>query len=188
MNPVKNKYSFFLLTISLFMIEACSPKTGNKILSFFFDGVPVSNEIQITTSVDSLSMADSLKTNELPLIAETPFQYHEPYLDKICDVCHNKSSLGELTMAQPELCYQCHDNFSENFKFVHGPVASGYCTACHNPHMSKSEYMLTQTGQALCLHCHDAGWVFQNKVHEGIDDYACTECHNPHGGETWYFY
>ena len=188
MNPVRKKNLFIITAFSLFCIFSCSPKTGHKILTFLFDGVPEASEPARAFSADSLEKKDEPAGNEVNIIAEKPYVFHEPYLDKICDVCHNPSSIGELTMTQPDLCYQCHDDYSWEYKFVHGPVAGGYCTSCHNPHMSKLEYFLIKTGQDLCLNCHDRDQVFKNNIHDGIEDYACTECHNSHGGETWYFY
>ncbi len=188
MPNTKNKYLFLLLAISLLAPYSCSPKAGNKILSFFFDGVPVPLEDQLTLEADSIYPIDSISVDEVSIVAETSYLYHEPYTDRICDVCHNANSLGELAMAEPELCYQCHVDYSLDYKFIHGPVAGGYCSACHNPHMSKSEYLLLKTGQDLCLNCHNSEWIFKNEMHEGIEEYACTECHNPHGGNTWNFY
>ena len=98
-------------------------------------------------------------------------------------MCHDENSMSELIMKEPDLCYICHEDFSEIFNSVHGPVSGGYCTSCHDAHMSKEIKLLKRTGQQICLFCHDSGAVFKNEVHEDIDDSECTLCHNPHGGE-----
>ena len=144
--------------------------------------------MDFANSADSTILADSSASPLIPIIAETTFNFHEPYASKECDICHDKTAMGQLTDSQPDLCYMCHSDFTQEFNFLHGPVAGGYCTACHNPHMSKSKSLLIRTGQELCLYCHDSNQIYKNENHEGIEDYNCTECHNPHGGDNKYYY
>ena len=70
---------------------------------------------------------------------------------------------------------------------LHGPVAAGYCTACHSPHLSKNEYLLKFSNSKLCLNCHNIEDISQNKAHIAIDEYTCKDCHNAHGGKDKYF-
>ena len=66
---------------------------------------------------------------------------------------------------------------------MHGPAAGGYCTECHNPHMSKSKKLLIRNGQDLCLECHAPKSDLSAESHKDIEDSECILCHNPHGGK-----
>ncbi len=166
-------------------IVRCSPQVANKTLRFFFDGVPVKDTLVQVQSVDTTSSfdSDSLTVNRIDPHKATNY-YHVPYKEKQCDVCHDGQSMGKMLEPQPELCYQCHESFNDVYKVVHGPVAGGYCTACHSPHFAKDSTLLIRTGQDLCLYCHKPGEGYDTELHDGIEDTSCTECHNPHGGDT----
>ena len=87
--------------------------------------------------------------------------YHEAYGSKTCQNCHDNTVGNDLLEPQPALCYNCHDDFTEEFTFLHGPVSSGYCTECHHPHLSKNQMLLKKTGQELCLNCHEESDVLK---------------------------
>jgi predicted CXXCH cytochrome family protein len=152
-------------------------------LTFFFDGVPVHDSIDsdssIVGSVDN-SNSDVFRAN--PIMTKADYVVHYPYQEKECLSCHDENSKSELIAKQPDLCYMCHDDFSKIYKYLHGPVAAGYCTACHNPHMSKEQKLLTRSGQQVCLYCHETKDIFKNENHKDIAEAECTICHNPHGG------
>jgi len=174
-------YSIVAILLPAMVID-CSPKTQHKILSLFFDGVPDLEKKQAVSS-DSTA-ADSSRTEEVLQKIRTPqpeYIFHPPYQERSCSNCHNIGQSGRLRMPQPELCYECHDNFSEEFSSLHGPVAGGYCTGCHNPHMAKNPKLLKRTSQKLCFYCHNPGNVLKIPVHEEIGETNCTECHDPHG-------
>ena len=183
-------YIYFLLLAILVLgsISGCTSKSSHNVLAFFFDGVPDPNETNLAITADSLSIADSLTISENKFPTSTPFIFHPPYEQKECDICHNNAYMGQLTEPQPDLCYNCHENFSDLYQYLHGPVEGGFCTKCHNPHLAKLESLLLFEGQAICLQCHEAEWVYKNESHEGIEDYSCTECHNPHGGDNKYYF
>ncbi|MCK5076303.1 MAG: hypothetical protein KAR38_08000 [Calditrichia bacterium] len=115
-----------------------------------------------------------------------PCYSHPGIKDKSCDDCHNKEAGNAPMDKQPDLCYACHEDFSEQFKYVHGPVAGGFCTECHNIHNSKNEKLIVRTGREMCLYCHESSDVFKNEVHEDIEDTSCFECHNAHGANCKY--
>lgn len=154
-------------------------------MSTLFDGVPDPNAKPLLTL-----KTDTLKTDSLSLDAsntQVPGSsvIHEPYKSNDCSNCHVD---GAFTTKQPELCYQCHEDFNKKFKYLHGPVASGGCTACHNPHMSDYKKLLLREGQQLCYYCHDSKDVLKNEAHLDLNGTNCTECHNPHGGEDKYIF
>jgi predicted CXXCH cytochrome family protein len=170
--------------ILLIQLLSCSPARQHKTLSFFFDGVPAPVDSLAIKQSDSLKKRDSAMKVLIPgrtEIASTTF--HPPYKQKQCGACHDQTTMGKFVKPQPELCVQCHDDFSEKFKNVHAPAASGFCNKCHNPHSADNKNLLIRKGRQLCLYCHESGQVMQNEAHKDIADANCTECHNPHGGD-----
>ena len=176
----ESKYLLFISAV--FIINACSPEAGKKTLNFFFDGVPSEEMVEQIINNDSLNGIDSTRLNSVAP-ATLQITYHMPYLEKECASCHEQYSMGNYVLPQPKLCYQCHENFEDKYKILHGPVEAGYCTACHQPHYGNEKNLLKRIGQDLCKHCHAPGVGFNTKIHEGIEDTNCIECHNPHGGE-----
>lgn len=82
------------------------------------------------------------------------------------------------------LCFACHEDNKTNRKYVHGPVASGDCVQCHNPHASDNSFMLKNDTVNLCKTCHsEMNNVSQFKhQHQPVND-DCTACHDPHGSD-----
>lgn len=163
---------------------ACSVQKNYKTLSFFFDGVPepVNDSLMVqvdTTLNDSLSADMLLALNSVPEV-----YYHAPYQEKLCSDCHDSQVMGKLTTEQPELCYQCHTDYSTDYKTLHGPVEGGSCTECHDPHQSKINKLLRSEGESLCFTCHDEEGTLENTMHNIVDEKNCITCHNPHGGEN----
>jgi predicted CXXCH cytochrome family protein len=177
---IKILIAVLLLTLT----ASCALRKNTRVLSFFFDGVPVYDSTKIAENDKHLK--DSV-TQEVfraePIVSFSGFNVHYPYKEKECFSCHDEKSKSELIMPQPALCYTCHEDFAQKYKKVHGPVASGYCTNCHNPHMSKEQKLLVRTGQKICLFCHDSGPLLKTDTHKDIADTECTLCHNPHGGD-----
>ena len=173
-----------ILFLLILILISCSPSKSNRVVSFFFDGVPVKDSTR--TVRNSGSESDSLNSDVFrasPIVSNSGYTVHYPYRENDCYSCHDEKSKSELILPQPDLCYTCHDDFSTKYKYVHGPVSSGYCTSCHNAHMSKGKKLLIRTGQNLCLFCHDSGPLLKTETHKDIADSECILCHNPHGGE-----
>ncbi|MHC4941634.1 MAG: cytochrome c3 family protein [Planctomycetota bacterium] len=113
---------------------------------------------------------------------------HDPVGSGDCDSCHEEvegeEHAFELFATGEELCADCHDDVTEDLKFVHGPVAAGACTVCHDVHASDHEFILIEEPTSLCLKCHTA---LQNRMESqtykhdpAVDD--CMACHMAHGG------
>ncbi len=178
-------YVFIILLVSLF--TCCSPKSNQRVLSFFFDGVPAQHFSDSSTVVKNTK--DTANKSIVAKYADLSTKsIHPPYKEGNCTLCHNQFATGMLNTPQTELCFRCHENFDKKFAFVHAPVASGYCTGCHNPHISELPKLLVRKGQDICLHCHEAIMVLKNEVHAEIGETACTDCHNPHGGNDRYLF
>lgn len=67
---------------------------------------------------------------------------------------------GRLRMPVNELCIHCHTDFTDEAPgseglWLHGPVASGWCILCHQPHSARYPYLLSVEPTArLCTLCH----------------------------------
>jgi predicted CXXCH cytochrome family protein len=183
----KRKLSSFILLVLLIALTGCSTAYRYKVLSFFFDGVPVPPKDLAIQPNDSLHLSDTTLLVQNPAKPLPPLMYtHPPYLDHDCAACHDNSTVGRFTKSSPDLCYQCHEDFSTKYKVLHGPVGGGQCTVCHSPHLSVNDKLLIRTGQSICLYCHDSEKVMKAEAHQDIAGVNCTECHNPHGGEDRY--
>lgn len=174
---------FIFIFISGIIFLSCSKEIQYKTLTFFFDGVP-DTTVTVSKKDTLVAVASQPMENMVMKAPETNKVVHPPYRERACENCHSE---GSLTLPQPQLCYQCHDDFATKYAYVHGPVGGGYCTACHHPHMGE-KYLLLRKGHDLCLFCHDKEMVFKNEVHSDIGDTYCTECHNPHGGQEKYMF
>ena len=185
----RNSYKKLWLIILFAFITVCSPKSRYRVLTVFFDGVPDPDIAKMVKS-DS-SKADTtraLKGLQKVQPKQPEYYFHPPYKEKSCDACHDTRGSSRLLHPQPQLCYECHDDLTEKYTVLHGPVASGYCTACHNPHMAKREKLLKRNKEQLCIFCHDSEQVFKNEAHEDVEKTECMDCHNPHGGDDQYIF
>ena len=116
------------------------------------------------------------------------FKTHIPNDNRACVNCHHIKP--DLTIAKTgnyndtNLCYFCHkDKIGEFTKdYVHGPVAGGSCTICHNPHGSKFEKNLNNDVEILCGSCHAIVDEIENKTysHKPFQRGLCGKCHDPH--------
>jgi predicted CXXCH cytochrome family protein len=187
---MKSWISHTTLLITAFLLIGCSPKSGSGVLSFFFDGVPEpAKQEQVATPAAAVQKSDSGSIQLAQAVPAGPvLNVHTPYERRQCDKCHNNAAgSSRLTQSQTGICYACHQDYQVNNKYMHGPVAAGYCSACHAPHESVNEKLLKNTGQAMCLICHTDDQVNKNKAHATIGTTDCTKCHNPHGGNNTYF-
>lgn len=102
-----------------------------------------------------------------------------------CQDCHSlkgepfsyKKMIPSATCVSP----QCHSQMGKG-NFVHGPVGSGTCIACHNPHGTPFKNMMTRPGAEGCYICHETeAEEFKGKsVHAPVSEGGCSDCHDPH--------
>jgi predicted CXXCH cytochrome family protein len=148
-----------------------------------------------------------------------------------CANCHDPHGAGRpelLRDSQDVLCLQCHDQPIEaaagrtiqgmgellrDREFLHGPVRTGNCTACHNVHGASHARLLRErftdqfyasfdlANYALCFDCHQSGLVTEPRttaltdfrdgdlnlhyVHVNRDEKGrtCRTCHEIHGSD-----
>lgn len=112
---------------------------------------------------------------------------HTPVAAGECTSCHQLAAAknhprdkGAMSLIEKDakLCYLCHENKGTK-RHVHSPVASGDCTACHDPHHAPNRNQLKGSGSALCLQCHED--VYKNKFnHAPVEAGNCLDCHEAH--------
>lgn len=108
--------------------------------------------------------------------------------DKDCALCHTEDgdSRSERIISRPasQKCFSCHQDKIKSFnqEYVHGPVAGGSCTVCHDPHGSKFEHSLKNAVEILCFTCHKFTKVFKDLPvqHPPFANGKCVACHDPH--------
>ena len=153
---------------------------------------------------------------------------HKPLTqERGCGNCHapHASKVKKLLpFAEMDLCLNCHGDKTlaplkdirselKGKKYVHGPIGTGQCTACHDPHgndnfrMLKGPYPATlyapysQGTYDFCLRCHEKNLLrfaettvftkFRNgnrnlhSVHvaNSRKGRSCRFCHEPHASD-----
>jgi predicted CXXCH cytochrome family protein len=158
-------------------------------LHFFFDGVPQSDSA-LMAGIPSVANGADTAASPLEKIAhaDPEVMVHYPYGEEECAMCHDERSLGNMVEPQPGLCYLCHEDLAQSYNYLHGPVAGGYCTACHDPHRSKNDHLLRLTGEPLCFYCHAKASVLSNEMHQDLEGMLCLDCHNAHGGDDKFIF
>lgn len=159
------------------VVSGCSPETRYRTLSFFFDGVPNPQE----------QKTEIFRGRRSGIVAPNPGDKprnisHGPYAAKLCEACHLRGG-GKLIMPVEELCLNCHD-LNIRKKYIHGPVASGGCRVCHEPHGSGRAFLLVAEPTTFCFYCHDEAEVNTREVHASAAGTQCTVCHNPHSSDN----
>jgi predicted CXXCH cytochrome family protein len=159
-----------VLCIALGSFLGCSPQKRYKVLSFFFDGVPIPQGTQGA--------------------AGQPAMYiHKPYADGKCGSCHDTDQM-ELSISQPtniknissSVCLKCHGKVPTQFPVMHGPVAAGACLMCHAPHSSSTAHLLQAPAPRICVQCHTPGGTLTQRPEHKDAKADCLSCHFGHGG------
>jgi len=174
-----------LLVLLGAFVVSCDEVKHHDVLTFFFEGVPPLGEDQFA---EELVDFDSRKFLHTP--PEQIWYVHQPTKD--CTLCHDFSrrrgfsSQTYLIKPAPELCYQCHVDYTTSASYVHGPVAVGRCLFCHNPHKSRIEYLLIEPEPQLCYLCHNIDMMKLIPAHLVKQQFSCTDCHNAHTSSVKY--
>jgi len=167
----------------LLLLASCDEVERHRMLTFFFDGVP-----PLQTEASKAEPLN-LKPGKASDIAPTGgWHIHPPV--KNCTDCHGEqrrmtsSRKVELVADVPQLCYKCHTDYATLEGWVHGPVATGNCLLCHEPHKTKPEFLLRKPVPELCYQCHELGAIRVLKGHAEESYTRCTDCHDGHAGAT----
>ena len=109
---------------------------------------------------------------------------HEPF--KNCIPCHGnqpeKNSLSEPQLIEPvpKLCYSCHKDLTAKGEWPHGPVATGECLLCHEPHKADNKSLLKKPIPELCYQCHEIDTLSLVANHTDESYARCNDCHEDH--------
>jgi predicted CXXCH cytochrome family protein len=162
----------------LLLVASCDEGKRHNVLTFFFDGVP-----PLPGEVSGAGSSAPSGTEPAAAPVQT-WWVHEPLKD--CTLCHGRqprrgfSSKVQLVAEVPQLCYQCHEEFTALKGWVHGPVAAGDCLLCHEQHKSRNEALLIKPVPELCYQCHEVQAIHTIDQH-GEESYQhCTDCHDGH--------
>jgi predicted CXXCH cytochrome family protein len=156
---------------------ACSAASRHKGLTALFDGVPPLED-------PATAGATAAVTADARPIPKPLNQEHGPYAAKLCDACHLRAATNALVAPGEQLCFRCHE-LGMDKKYVHGPLASGGCLVCHDPHRSQYRYLLVSDNTGFCFHCHETSALEQGTAHENVEE-KCTICHDAHKSDKKY--
>ncbi len=115
---------------------------------------------------------------------------HSPFVNRDCGSCHVQPKPGgsepKTVASGRALCEVCHGDTRTSFakKFVHTAVKQERCGACHAPHASSSDKLLSRTGGALCYTCHDPKAFQKKEMHAPVKAGECLKCHYPHASDA----
>ena len=171
-----------LLTLAALLLivpagPGCAPATRYRVLSFFFDGVP------LPEGMAPAAQTAGPGTSTQPAV-KAVISKHPPYAKKQCSGCHTPMT-NVLIAPVPDLCFICHKMGLKEKRYVHAPALAGFCRLCHDPHISRHPYLLLAEPRDMCFYCHNPEDIAKNPVH--VDDKApCTQCHDPHADNRFF--
>jgi predicted CXXCH cytochrome family protein len=154
---------------------ACAATTRYKVLSFLFDGVPPPSQPAAAAGLSGAAVPAVPGTRVSP-------SNHGPYAARMCGSCHEAAATNALVAPKDQLCFRCHD-LPLDRAYVHGPIASGGCLVCHDPHASPYRSLLVSDSDSFCFHCHDRAAVAAIPGHDGVES-GCTGCHDAHASDS----
>ena len=176
----------------------CTPVAQYRFLSFFFDGVPVPEELASEepekiigpdgTEYDAddprareFLEADTVVPSEGQGSVEVSLVFHKPYEDRQCMTCHSPESSFQVPITS-DVCGSCHEAYYNlpADDWTHGPVSLGGCSMCHVPHESPHVGLLTTASPGLCFDCHEESLVLAKPHHATAEAQGCNTCHDPH--------
>jgi predicted CXXCH cytochrome family protein len=161
--------------VAAVLSAACAATTRHKVLSILFDGVP---PLPGPAAGADATAAAGPSVAAVPVAARD----HGPYAARMCGACHESAATNVLVAPKDELCFRCHE-LRVDRRYVHGPIASGGCLVCHDPHGSRYRYLLVSDSDSFCFHCHDRAAVATVPGHEDVES-GCTGCHDAHASDT----
>ncbi|MBE0641254.1 MAG: hypothetical protein IH599_04410, partial [Bacteroidales bacterium] len=144
------RYSLLAIILISLLLLACSREVTYGVLTLFFDGVPNPRDT-VQAGIPADTFTRSIRSPVLLTLADTQQLafLHLPYRNRECSRCHNLNGVGKLNKSEPQLCLDCHQGLTQSYKYLHGPVAGGYCSVCHDPHRASNTKLLRINGQGL---------------------------------------
>jgi predicted CXXCH cytochrome family protein len=156
------------------LTAACGATTRHKVLTFLFDGVP--------PLAPEAGAAPEGVPGQAAAGRPVSQREHGPFAARQCGACHEAAATNALVAPKEELCFRCHD-LDLRRRYVHGPIASGGCLVCHDPHSSMYRFLLVSESDQFCFHCHEREAVAAIEGHGTLEN-GCTECHDAHASDN----
>ncbi len=179
----------FALLALLVLFMGCGPVARYRVLSFFFDGVPVPPQVGVPygppdedEEPGTVRVARSRPATRPGQAEELPFSFlHAPFERRQCTQCHVRetSFTGETAWGTCRTCHADYYKLAAN-EWMHGPVAAGMCNFCHQAHKAQYPHLLKRPERELCFSCHEEKPTLAAPYHQGIRQWACAKCHDPH--------
>jgi len=111
---------------------------------------------------------------------------HGPVAAGNCDACHAAEQNGhKFPLKRPgdATCGLCHAVLTGK-PFAHAAIKQAGCIGCHDPHGSKTKFLLTADSiEQSCRKCHPASESGKFK-HGPFAAGGCTACHLPHEADN----
>ena len=173
------------LVLAFFVLASCDEVERHRVKRFFFDGVPPLPGTSSAGGVPDLDEASAASG-----LATGGWYVHKPLHD--CTQCHaSRRRAGfsrevQLVAQVPQLCFLCHREYTQLSGWVHGPVATGDCAFCHEPHKTRYPALLTGPTPDLCYRCHEPEALALVENHTQPTYARCLECHEAHAGASRY--
>ncbi len=151
------------------------------------------NTIRITGAGVLPVVLNILHNPELPKeMTYRRYSSHGMLTRKDCFVCHDEQARTyAIAIPDADLCAKCHDR-PATAKYVHGPVAIGSCTLCHDPHGQTNPAFLVASGESLCFRCHTEADALKHLMLRPAEngnllrEKGCVFCHDPHQADRRY--
>ncbi len=159
---------------------ACAPATRQRVLTFFFDGVPGAGGEMAATGPEAPSR---YRPKVTPLATPVPVvmvSVHAPVFQRKCNTCHDPMRGLEPREQGMKLCDECHGEERKAKQWNHGPINLGTCVPCHRAHESQYPHLLQQPVPDLCTDCHRHDFGMDAAYHAVPDLGNCTRCHDAH--------
>jgi predicted CXXCH cytochrome family protein len=172
--------------LSCAVFAGCGDRVARyRVLSFFFDGVPVPPELAPPDANTTTQPADANSPRTATSAPAGPAEiiYHAPYKNRQCAKCHSQTASFQVPVDK-DVCRACHWRHYDvpADDWVHGPVVVGKCSMCHLSHQSQHRALLPKPENNLCLDCHDSVVTLSRPFHAEARSgaKACGACHDPH--------
>jgi predicted CXXCH cytochrome family protein len=156
----------------------------------FHDNEPKENCIGChrASPASLMAVADSVACLSCHVDLMERFKRHTTVDNRVCIGCHRLGSDLAAAFAPgnqaADPCYACHQDKISQFTqdYIHGPVAGGSCTICHDAHGSNWDKSLLSPTPLLCFLCHEEIDSQQDRevVHRPFAEGKCVVCHDPH--------
>ena len=162
-----------LAIAGLFLGCGWTPAQRYSLLSFFVDGVPDPNALEVVEDGQDVGHHQPVHT----------VSTHEPYVEKNCDPCHSSAFGAQIRAPDSRVCRQCHEQVPAQYAVMHGPVAAEACLWCHVGHQSKLPHLLRKPDNELCTTCHQQeSAIGPSPAHQDRTQ-PCLTCHSAHGSK-----